>query len=79
MPIRQDASILMAHLEAGHTLVSHPIKAGHGRLLLLIEGEVNAGAHTLRRRDELQVIGDEAFEITANSDAHLLMFDVPMA
>ncbi|MDP3464826.1 MAG: pirin family protein [Sulfuricurvum sp.] len=78
MPIRQDASILMAHLEAGHTLVSNPIKAGHGRLLLVIEGEVKTCGHTLQRRDELQVIGNEVFEITANSDAHLLMFDVPM-
>ncbi|MDO9208142.1 MAG: pirin family protein [Sulfuricurvum sp.] len=78
MPIRQDASIMMAHVKAGHTLISNPIKAGHGRLLLVIEGEINTCGHTLQRRDELQVISNEVFEITANSDAHLLMIDVPM-
>ena len=68
----------MAYLEAGHILGCNPIKAGHGRLLLVIEGEVKTCGHTLQRRDELQVVGDEAFEITANSDTQLLMFDVPM-
>jgi hypothetical protein len=77
MLIRQDASIMMTHLEAGQTLISNPIKAGHGRLLLVIDGEINTCGHTLQRHDELQIIGDEAFEITASSDAQLLMFDVP--
>jgi quercetin 2,3-dioxygenase len=78
MPIAQDASIKTARLRSGHTLVSDPIKAGHGRLLFVIEGKVNTCGHTLKRRDELQVLGDEAFEITADTDAHLLLFDVPM-
>jgi redox-sensitive bicupin YhaK (pirin superfamily) len=69
---------MMAHLEAGHTLISNPIKTGHGRLLLVIEGEINTYGQTLQRRDELQVIGDEEFEITASLDTHLLLFDVPM-
>lgn len=78
MQISQDASIKTARLYPGHTLVSDPIKKGHGRLLLVVDGEVNACGHTLKRRDELQVIGDEAFEITAEKDAHLILFDVPM-
>ncbi len=76
--IAQNASIRVSHLFLGHTLVSDPIKPGHGRLLFVIDGEVNACGHTLKRRDELQVIGNEAFEITANIHAHLLLFDVPM-
>lgn len=76
--IRQDASIKIAHLYLGHTLVSDPIQPGHGRLLLVIEGEVHACGHTLRRRDELQIFGEEAFEITTEKDARLLLFDVPM-
>lgn len=78
MPIRQDASILTTRLEEGHTLVSDSRKSGHGRLLLVIEGEIKVCGHTLKRRDELQVLGDEAFEIMANTDTHLLLFDVPM-
>lgn len=78
MPIAQDATIKTARLHPGHTLVSDPIQAGHGRLLLVVDGEVNACGHTLKRRDELQVLGDEAFEIRTETDAHLLLFDVPM-
>jgi redox-sensitive bicupin YhaK (pirin superfamily) len=78
LKIAQDATIRVSHLFLGHTLVSDSIKAGHGRLLFVIDGEVNACGYTLKRRDELQVIGDEAFEITANIHAHLLLFDVPM-
>lgn len=78
MQISQDASIKTARLYPGHTLVSDPIKKGHGRLLLVVDGEINACGHTLKRRDELQVISDEAFEITAEKDAHLILFDVPM-
>jgi len=79
IPIRQDASIKTAHLYPGHTLVSDPIKPGYGRLLLVIDGEVDVCDHTLRRRDELQIVGDDPFEIRADMDAHLILFDVPMA
>lgn len=79
VPIRQDASIMMASLEAGHSLASQPLKPGHGRLLLVVEGEVETCGYTLNRRDELQVVGNELFEITAISDAKMLMFDVPMS
>lgn len=78
MPIRQDASILTARLEEGKVLVSMPSTANHGRLLLVIEGAVKISEHILGRRDELQVIGDDPFELTALSDAQLLLFDVPM-
>jgi redox-sensitive bicupin YhaK (pirin superfamily) len=74
--IRQDAAIRMAYLEAGQTLVSNPIKMGHGRLLLVIDGEINTCGFTLQCRDELQIIGNEFFEIRANIDTHLLMFEV---
>ena len=78
MPIAQDASIMTARLHPGDTLVSDPIKTGHGRLLLVIDGKANACGHTLGRRDEMQVMGDESFEITAETSTHLLLFDVPM-
>lgn len=78
MPIRQDASIMTARLEAGHTLVSDPIKKWHGRIILVVDGEINACGYILKRRDELQVLGDEAFKITADIDAYLILFDVPM-
>ena len=78
MSIRQDAIILTARLDAGHTLVCKPSKAHHGRLLLVVEGEITIGEHTLKRRDEIQIVGEEAFEVTASCDAHILMFEVPI-
>ena len=44
----------------------------------MLDGEVNACGHCLKRRDELQVIGNDPFEITANKDARLFLLDVPM-
>ncbi len=79
MNIRQDAMILTTRLDAGHTLVCEPSKADHGKLLLVVEGEITVGEYTLKRRDEVQVIGEESFEITARCDAHVLMFEVPMS
>lgn len=76
--IMQDVSLRVAHLFLGHTLVSDPLKSGYGRLLFVLDGEVNACGHRLKRRDELQVIGNDPFEITANKDARLFLLDVPM-
>jgi quercetin 2,3-dioxygenase len=77
--IMQDVTIRVSHLFLGHTLVSDPLKSGYGRLLLVVDGEVNACGHILKRLDELQVIGDEPFEITANKDARLFLLDIPMS
>ncbi len=77
--IEQDMCMRVSHLYVGHTLVSDLHKPGYGRLLFVLDGEVNACGHTLKRRDELHVIGDEPFEITANRDARLFLFDVPMS
>lgn len=79
LQIMQDVTIRVSHLFLGHTLVSDPLKSGYGRLLLVVEGEVNACGHILKRQDELQVIGDEPFEITANKDARLFLLDIPMS
>lgn len=78
LKIGQNVNIRVSHLFCGHTLVSDPFKEGYGRLLFVIDGEVNVCGHTLKRRDELQIIGDEPFEITVNRDALLLLFDVPL-
>jgi len=78
LKIAQDLCIRVSHLFLGHTLVSDAKKPGYGRLLFVVDGEVNVCGYTLKRRDELQIIGDETFEITACRDAHILLFDVPL-
>lgn len=77
--IEQDMCMRVSHLYVGHTLVSDLHKPGYGRLLFVLDGEVNACGHTLKRRDELHVVGNDPFEITANRDARLFLFDVPMS
>ncbi len=77
--IDQDVNIRLSHLFFGHTLVSDPVKPGHGRLLFVIDGEVDVCGYTLKRRDELQIIGDDPCEITAEREAQLLLFDVPLS
>lgn len=76
--IRQNAFIRTARLQEAHSLISEPLVEGHGRLLMVIEGEVSSCGYTLGRRDELQVISKRPFEITANEDSLLVIFDVPM-
>jgi quercetin 2,3-dioxygenase len=76
--INQDVNIKTARLFPGHTLVSDTTKKGYGRLLLVIDGEINVCGETLRRRDEFQIICDDTFEIRAEKDAHLILFDVPL-
>jgi len=78
MSIRQDAMILTTRLDAGCTLMCEPTQVNHARLLLVVEGEISVGEYTLKRRDEVQIVGEEAFEITALCDAPVLLFDVPM-
>lgn len=78
LKIAQNVNIRISHLFFGHTLVSDPVKIGYGRLLFIVDGEVNVCGYTLKQRDELQIIGDEPFEITVNRDARLLLFDVPL-
>lgn len=76
--IAQDVTVRVSHLFMGHTLVSEPVQSGYGRILFVLDGEVDACGKLLKRREELQVIGDDPFEITANRDAHLFLLDVPM-
>ena len=78
MRISQDVTVRVSHLFMGHTLVSEPMYTGYGRILFVLDGEVDACRYVLKRRDMLQVIGDETFEITANRDAHLFLMDIPM-
>ena len=78
MAIRQDATILTTRLDTADSIVAMPVKAGHGRLLFVVEGEVKIGDAVLKRRDEAQITHDEEVIIHANAPAHLLLFDVPM-
>lgn len=78
MKIAQDANIKMARLNAGSDLLCDETSVGYGRLLLVIEGEIQCMDETLGRRDELQTQETQAFSIHAMSESHLILFEVPM-
>jgi hypothetical protein len=68
----------MARLNAGSDLLCDETSVGYGRLLLVIEGEIQCMDETLGRRDELQTQETQAFSIHAMSESHLILFEVPM-
>lgn len=78
MKIAQDATIKMTRLRAGTDLRCDEVSAGYGRLLLIVEGEVQICDATLQRRDEWQTVDTQSFLIHSIGESHLILFEVPM-
>ena len=78
MKIAQDANIKMTRLSSGMEIVCDEVPTGYGRLLLVIEGEIQCMSESLGRRDELQILDTNNFVIRAMSESHLIIFEVPM-
>lgn len=78
MKISQDANIKMTCLNAGMEIGCGEIASGYGRLLLVIEGEVQIDEAILSRRDELQTLDTDNFVIHALIESHIILFEVPM-
>jgi len=76
--IRQDAAIYVADAEEGVSLGIPEVAPGHGRLLFVIEGSVAVGSEVLEARDEMQIVGQGSYAVTARTASKLLLFDVPM-
>lgn len=73
--IQQDASIYAAKLEAG-TSVRFAVPAGHGVWVQVVEGRIQAGSTPLGPGDGAAFEEESALELIAESDAHLLVFDL---
>lgn len=78
MRISQDANIKMTRIKSGMDIVCDEIATGNGRLLLVVEGEVQIADATLQRRDEWQTVDTQSFVIHALCESHLMLFEVPM-
>jgi len=78
MKIAQDANIKMTRMQAGREIVCGEVPLGYGRLLFVVEGEVQIEGEILSRRDELQTLDTQSFGIHAVSETHLILFEIPM-
>lgn len=74
LPIRQDARVLGATLEAGHELTLET-KAGRYGYLVLAKGSVTLENDTLNARDGVAITGPETLKVTATEDAELVLVD----
>jgi redox-sensitive bicupin YhaK (pirin superfamily) len=76
LPIQQDASILLANLDAGREL-SRDILAGRHAWLQVLRGNVQLGEHNLSAGDGVAVSNEASISITAPEPAELMYFDLP--
>jgi redox-sensitive bicupin YhaK (pirin superfamily) len=76
--VHQDAHVFVSRLTAG-TTVDHPLRAGRGVYLYVIEGQVRLGGEEMETGDAAQITDEESIEITAVADSELIMVDVSLS
>jgi hypothetical protein len=76
--IHQDAWFSLGKLEKGTVIQYDVKKAGNGVYAFLLEGEVNINDIVLNRRDGVGITEEAHLSITANSEAELLLMEVPI-
>lgn len=74
----QDAWFQMGEFEQGHESTYALQSKRNGVYVFVLKGEVSIEGQTLNERDGFGIWDTEAIRITANSDAKLLLMDVPM-
>lgn len=76
--IHQDAWFSMGKLDNG-TSLTYTIKGeGNGVYAFLLEGDVTINDVVMNRRDGLGIWDEKTLSITANSNAEILLMEVPM-
>ena len=76
--IHQQAWFYLGELSEGWKGIYKLNNDKNGVYFFVIEGNVTVGGHSLNRRDGLGVSETDEIEITATSDARLLVMEVPM-
>lgn len=74
----QQAWFHMGQLEAGFATEYTVKQPGNGVYIFVIEGEVTVGDQTLGKRDGYGLWDTDAFTLTANQEAQVLLMEVPM-
>lgn len=75
--INQNAYFSLSNLQANHRLEYQIHDAKNGLFLMVLEGSVQLGEQKLARRDALGLSEISELEIKADSDAELLLIEVP--
>ena len=76
--INQDAWFHLADLRKGSKVEYQLHGKQSGVYVFVLEGNVTAGGQTLNRRDGVGISETEKIEINADSDAEVLIMEVPM-
>ena len=76
--INQDAWFSIGSLTEGFATDYAVKKNGNGVYIFVLEGQVTIGGQKLNKRDGLGITEAEKFSIVADSDAEVLLMDVPM-
>jgi quercetin 2,3-dioxygenase len=76
--IHQDAWFSLSKLDAGVELIYDLHKESNGVYAFLLDGNVSINDVDLERRDGLGISEEKKLTIKANSDAEILLMEVPM-
>jgi redox-sensitive bicupin YhaK (pirin superfamily) len=76
--IHQDAFFSLGQLDAGFETTFSLKKSGNGVYAFVIEGDVTINGQSLNSRDGLGIEDFETLDIKADSDARLLLMEIPM-
>jgi len=76
--IHQDAWFSLGKLDAGTTLTYDLKKKGNGVYAFLLEGDATINEIAMNRRDGLGISETDQLKINAESEAEILLMEVPM-
>lgn len=76
--INQDAYFSLGNIEKGQTLDYTVNKEGNGVYAFVLEGDAEIAGEALNRRDAVGVTDTNKVTVTADSDAKVLLMEVPM-
>lgn len=77
--INQDAWFSLSNLNKDFTLQYEIKKPGNGTYLFVIDGNITVDGHSLNKRDGIGIWNANKFSINAETNAELLLIEVPMS
>lgn len=76
--INQDAWFSLGSFKSGFTTTYNIKKKNNGVYVFVIDGNITVSGQSLFKRDAFGIWDVDAIDITANTDAEVLLIDVPM-